>query len=76
MMTGPFIAIFTIFCIFVAPLWLILHYSTKRRQAQSLTREDEKMLSDLWQLANKMDSRINSLETILDKQVHNWREKA
>lgn len=65
-----------IFCIFVAPLWLILHYTTKRRQAQSLTREDEKMLSDLWQLAKKMESRVNALETILDAQVPNWRQKA
>jgi phage shock protein B len=70
------VAIVVIFCIFVAPLWLILHYTTKRRQAQSLTREDEKMLADLWQLANKMETRVNSLETILDERVPGWREKA
>jgi phage shock protein B len=72
---GDFVAIFTIFCIFVAPIWLFMHYGTKRRQAQSLTREDEKMLSDLWQLANKMESRVKSLETILDAQVPEWRNK-
>jgi phage shock protein B len=70
------VPIVVIFCIFVAPLWLILHYTTKRRQAQSLTREDEKMLADLWQLANKMETRVNSLETILDERVPGWREKA
>lgn len=64
------------FLVIVAPLWLILHYTTKRRQAQGLTREDEKMLSDLWQLANRMESRINALETILDTRVPGWREKA
>ena len=69
-------AIFALFCIFIAPLWLILHYTTKRRQAQSLSREDEKMLSELWELANKMESRVNSLETILDTQVPGWRSKA
>lgn len=69
-------AIFALFCIFIAPLWLILHYTTKRRQAQSLSREDEKMLSELWALANKMESRVNSLETILDTQVPGWRSKA
>lgn len=68
--------IFAIFCIFVAPLWLIMHYSTRRRQAQGLTREDEKMLSDLWQLANRMESRVTSLETILDTRAPGWREKA
>jgi len=71
-----FTAIFAVFCIFVAPLWLIMHYTTQRRNAQSLTREDEKMLSDLWQIANRMESRVKALETILDTQVPNWRDKA
>jgi phage shock protein B len=71
-----FTPIFAIFCIFVAPLWLILHYTTQRRRAQSLTREDEKMLSDLWQIANRMESRVKTLETILDTQVPHWRDKA
>ena len=70
-----FTGVFAIFCIFVAPLWLIMHYTTKRRQAQSLTREDEKMLSDLWQLANKMENRVTSLETILDTRSPGWRDK-
>ncbi|MEO8779897.1 MAG: envelope stress response membrane protein PspB [Rhodanobacter sp.] len=70
-----FTGMFAIFCVFVAPLWLIMHYSTKRRQAQSLTREDEKMLSDLWQLANKMENRVTSLETILDTRSPGWRDK-
>lgn len=68
--------IFAIFCIFVAPLWLIMHYATKRRQRQGLTGEDEKMLSDLWQLANRMERRVKTLETILDTKAPNWRDKA
>ena len=68
--------IFAIFCIFVAPLWLIMHYTTKRRQSQCLTREDEKMLSDLWQIANRMEDRVKALETILDTQAPHWRDKA
>ncbi|HEX7340862.1 MAG TPA: envelope stress response membrane protein PspB [Rhodanobacteraceae bacterium] len=75
-MDGGIFVVAIVFCVFVAPLWVIMHYTTKRRQAQSLTREDEKMLSELWQLANKMESRVNALETILDHQVPNWREKA
>ena len=71
-----FTAIFAIFCVFVAPLWLIMHYTTQRRRAHCLTREDEKMLSALWQIANRMESRVKALETILDTQVPNWRDKA
>lgn len=73
---GDFTGMFAIFCVFVAPLWLIMHYTTKRRQAQGLTREDEKMLADLWQIANKMESRVQSLETILDTHTPGWRDKA
>jgi phage shock protein B len=72
---GQITGMFVIFCIFVAPLWIIMHYSTKRRQAASLSREDEKMLQELWQLATRMESRVNTLETILDSQVPDWRKK-
>lgn len=71
-MTG----IFAIFCIFVAPLWLIMHYGAQRRRTQNLTGEDEKMLADLWGIANRMEGRVNTLETILDSQTPNWRTKA
>lgn len=73
---GDITGMFALFCIFIAPLWLILHYSTRRRQAQGLTREDEKMLSELWQLADKMERRVAALETILDTQAPGWRDKA
>jgi phage shock protein B len=75
-MPGIIVALFALFCIFIAPLWLILHYSTRRRQAQGLTREDEKMLSDLWQMASKMESRVKSLESILDDKTPGWRDKS
>jgi phage shock protein B len=70
-----FIPLFAIFCIFVALPWIIFHYSTQRRTAQGLSREDEKMLADLWQLANRMERRLESLETILDTRAAGWREK-
>lgn len=71
-----FTAIFAMFCIFVAPLWLIMHYTTQRRRAQGLTREDEQMLADLWRIANRMEDRVKTLETILDTQTPTWRDKA
>ena len=37
--------------------------------------EDEKMLEDIWESAQKMESRINTLETILDDQVPDWRKR-
>ena len=60
---------------FIAPLVIVLHYVTKWREAKSLSTEDEKMLQDLWDNAQRMESRINTLETILDDQVPEWRKK-
>ncbi|NNF51305.1 MAG: envelope stress response membrane protein PspB [Gammaproteobacteria bacterium] len=59
----------------VAPLVIILHYVTKWKEAKGLSREDEQMLEDLWQSAQRMESRVNALETILDDNVAEWRKK-
>ncbi len=60
---------------FIAPLVIVLHYVTKWRESKSLSTEDEKMLQDLWDNAQRMESRLNTLETILDDQVPEWRKK-
>lgn len=59
----------------VLPLVVILHYVTKWKEAKGLTREDEQMLEELWASAQKMESRINALETILDDQAPDWRRR-
>jgi phage shock protein B len=64
-----------IFVSVVLPLIVVLHYITKWREAKGLTREDEKMLEDIWESAQKMESRINALETILDQQAPDWRKR-
>ena len=48
------------------PLWIIFHYITKMKTYKGLSPEDEKMLSEVWDSANKMEERINTLERILD----------
>jgi len=59
----------------VLPLVIVLHYVTKWKDAKGLTREDEKMLEEIWASAQKMESRINALETILDDQAPDWRKR-
>ena len=59
----------------VLPLVVVLHYVTKWKEAKGLSREDEKMLEDIWEIAQKMESRINALETILDQQAPDWRRR-
>ena len=59
----------------VAPIWIIAHYMTRWRTAKVLSAEDETMLAELWELAPKMESRINTLERILDAESPDWRKQ-
>ncbi|MGV6827378.1 MAG: envelope stress response membrane protein PspB [bacterium] len=65
-----------IFMTVVVPIWLVLHYIAKFRQAKSLSHADEETLSDLWQMAAKMEDRIEVLESILDDEVPGWRKRS
>lgn len=65
-----------LFLTIVAPVWIIFHYVTKWRIAKTLSADDEKMLSDLWHSAGKMEDRIRQLEKILDAEAPGWRSKA
>jgi phage shock protein B len=64
-----------LFLVIVAPLIIILHYVTKWKTSKGLSNEDEKMLEELWDSAQQMESRINALETILDNEVADWRKR-
>ena len=57
------------------PLWIIFHYLTKMNTSKGLSPEDEKMLSEVWESANKMEERINTLERILDIAAPDWRRR-
>jgi phage shock protein B len=64
-----------VFLVIVAPIWIIAHYVTRWRQTRMLSSEDEKLLAELWNSVDKMESRINSLERILDAEVADWRKQ-
>lgn len=64
-----------IFMLLVAPIWLILHYRSKRQISQGFSEEEYTQLSDLSELADKMTDRIKTLEAILDAETPEWRSK-
>jgi len=64
-----------VFLTVVAPLWIIFHYVTRLRESRGLGREEARLLEELWEKAAGMESRVNSLETILDAEVPGWRNK-
>lgn len=63
-----------IFLIFVAPIWLILHYRSKRKVSDGLTEEEYRQMQQLAEESEKMKSRIETLERILDSQAPEWRK--
>jgi phage shock protein B len=64
-----------LFVIFVAPIWIVLHYVTKWRTLKTLRPDDERMLGELWQAAARMEERIRHLEKILDAEAPGWRAR-
>ena len=61
------------FIVVVLPIWIIAHYGTRWRTNRVITSGDEKLLADLWDMAAKMEDRINTLERILDQEAADWR---
>ncbi len=51
--------------------WIILHYVTKWKTAKTLTREDEDLMDDLYDLARRLDERMITIERIIaaDRKV-------
>ncbi|MFT4026718.1 MAG: envelope stress response membrane protein PspB [Novosphingobium sp.] len=50
---------------FLALIWVILHYVTKWKTSPSLTQDDEVMLEELYQVARRLDERMDTVERLL-----------
>ena len=45
--------------------WLILHYITKWKTAATITTDDEVLLDELYQLARRLDDRMDTVERLV-----------
>jgi len=45
--------------------WLILHYITKWKTAATITSDDEVLLDELYQLARRLDERMDTVERLV-----------
>ncbi len=72
---GLIVAPIILFMIFVAPIWLIMHYRSKKQISQGLSEDEYSMLQDMADRAEKMADRIHTLESILDEEAPQWRNK-
>ncbi|MCX2767282.1 envelope stress response membrane protein PspB [Pseudoalteromonas sp. B530] len=64
-----------IFMVIVAPLWLILHYRSKKQVSQGLSEHEHRQLIELASKAEKMADRVETLEALLDRESPQWRRK-
>jgi phage shock protein B len=74
-MTTAFFVLAIVFMTVVFPFVVIMHYTTKWKATKGLSDDEHQMLEDLWKESQAMQSRVNALETILDSEVPDWRNK-
>ena len=58
----PFVAIVSIF---IGLPWLIFHYVTKWKTAATITTDDEVLLEELYNLAKRLDERMDTVERLV-----------
>jgi len=51
--------------IFLGLPWIIMHYITKWKTAATLTNDDETLLEELYQLARRLDERMDPVERLV-----------
>jgi phage shock protein B len=57
--------IFIIPVIFLGLPWIIFHYITKWKTAATITNDDEVLLEELYQLAKRLDERMDTVERLV-----------
>ena len=64
-----------VFMVIVAPIWIIMHYRTAGKKSVGLSDDELSSLDHLSEIADGLDERINTLESILDAETPDWRAK-
>ncbi len=62
-----------LFVVFVAPIWLVLHYRSNRQLGAGLNEQEMARLAALVSQADMLQQRIHTLERLLDVESPNWR---
>ncbi|MGZ3247477.1 MAG: envelope stress response membrane protein PspB [Croceibacterium sp.] len=57
--------IFIVPVIFLGLPWIIFHYITKWKTAATITNDDENLLDELYQLAKRLDERMDTVERLV-----------
>ena len=61
--------------IFIGCPAVFFHYQMEMRKTKSISTDDERLVDDLWKSAQRLERRVDALETILDKEAPDWRRE-
>ena len=64
-----------VFLVVIGPLIVVFHYITKWKQTREISGDDERMLEELWELSQRLEDRIETLERILDDEPRTRRRE-
>jgi phage shock protein B len=57
--------VIVVMAIFIGLPWIIMHYITKWKTAATITTDDEHLLDELYQLAKRLDERMDTVERLV-----------
>jgi phage shock protein B len=57
--------VFVVATLFIGLPWVILHYVTKWKTAATITTDDEVLLEELYNLARRLDQRMETVERLV-----------
>ncbi len=72
-MEDIFVPLIAITSIFIGLPWLILHYVSQWKRAPKITEEDERMLDEMYNLARRLEDRLNTVERIVAADNPDWK---
>ncbi|AOL95524.1 envelope stress response membrane protein PspB [Porphyrobacter sp. LM 6] len=61
----PFEVVLVVATLFIGLPWLVLHYMTKWKTAPTITADDEVLLEELYNLAKRLDQRMETVERLV-----------
>ena len=57
--------VFIVPAIFIGLPWIVMHYITKWKTMATITPDDENLLEELYQLARRLDDRMDTVERLV-----------
>lgn len=58
--------------LFLGLPWLILHHVTKWKTAATLTNDDERLLGEMYELARRLEDRMDTVERLVGTENPNF----